>query len=362
MPAPIASRRVPFRPPAAPAQPPAGRRAVRPAGAASLLRVAGLVLAGLLGAAALPAAAQPRDATRPIGPTVADAASPHYRFERFTVSSPDGRRTWRVRLGIPRAAAPARGFPAFWMLDGNAALVEFDPALLAELAARPVPQVLVFVGYDNDLRIDLPARTRDYTPFPSARSEAGPGAGAAAAAEGGGADAFLETIERAIGPEVARRVAVDPARRSLWGHSLGGLFALHALYTRSGAFATYAAGSPSLWWGAGRMLGEPEALFAEHNAGRRARLLLALGGAERAGAVDRRDLDDARVRAHLRRIAAAPPDAAAQLARRLAEVDGLQVEYREFPGLGHGPMLRASLLWALHAVAGVTDRSGAARP
>lgn len=321
----------------------------RPLRLATLAIAAGLLFA--LQALPSTAAAQQRNPGQTIGPTVADRASAHYAFERFEVSSPDGTRTWRVHVAVPKAAAPAAGFPAFWMLDGNAALIEFDDALLAELAAQPVPHALVFVGYANDLRIDSQARTRDYTPVEGER----PVRDGTTITGGGGANALLEVIERQIRPELARRVATDPRRQTLWGHSLAGLFTLHTLYTRSGAFDTYAAGSPSLWWGDGALFGAPEQRFIAHNAGRPARVLIGLGEGERQ--VAHRDLDDPRVQVHLRRIAAAPPDSAQKLAARLADVDGLQVEYREFPRLTHGPMFRASLMWALHAITGVADHS-----
>lgn len=300
-----------------------------------------------------PAAAQQRDPLQRIGHTVADDPPGRYRFESLQVASADGTRQWRVRIGVPQTQAPAGGFPSFWMLDGNAALIEFDPALLAELADRPQPPVLVFIGYDNDLRIDTPARTRDYTFV---------GTGEGDIRNGGGADAFLDAIGHRIHPEVARRVALDPHRRALWGHSLGGLFVLHALYARTGLFQTYAAASPALWWAEGALLGAPERDFAIRNDGRPARVLISLGGAERSRDTRGRDLDDPRVREHLRRIAGAPADAAPRLAQRLDAMPGLDVRYREFAGLGHGPMFRASLMDALHLVTGVADHSATPRP
>ncbi len=304
------------------------------------------------------ALAQQRNPLQEMGRTVLDETSPHYRFESFTVDSADGSRRWRVRLGIPQRPAPEAGYPAFWMMDGNAALMEFDQTLLADLHAQPLPQLLVFIGYDNELRIDSPARTRDYTFVADVRGNAD----GREDRVGGGADALLEIIERRIRPEVAARIALDPGRQALWGHSLGGLFTLHALYTRGGLFQTYAAGSPSLWWGNGGMLAAPEESFVAHNAGHRARVLLSLGGGEKARDSSHRDLGSARVNEHLRRIAAAPSDAAEKLAGRLAGVPGLEVEYREFEGLGHGPMFRASLMHALHAVTGVADRSQSPPP
>src|SRR5690606_6559257 len=45
-------------------------------------------------------------------------------------------------------------------------------------------------------------------------------------------------------------VPIDESRQTLYGHSYGGLFVLHALRTQPGAFQRYVAASPSLWWNA----------------------------------------------------------------------------------------------------------------
>lgn len=304
-----------------------------------------LVLA-LLSAHAPQASAQQRNPLQKIGETVLDRASAHYRFQREVLRSADGARSWRVAIGVPRAAPPAQGFPVLYMLDGNAALMNFDEPLLAALAEAS-PHVLVFVGYDNDLRIDSAARTRDYTPRLTAAEDRGQQPHDLS----GGADAFLETIERRIKPAVARAAPVDAGRQTLWGHSLGGLFVLHALFTRTGAFQTYAAGSPSIWWQRGYLLQEEER-FVAHNAGQPARVLIMLGGDEREGKLGNRDMSNPRVLAHLALIGAVPPDAAMQMAERLARVPGLDADYTEFPGLGHGPMLRASLLETLEQITG----------
>lgn len=319
--------------------------------------IAAWLLAGLLIAVATPVPAQQRDPWQTIGQTVAERASPHYRFERFTISSGDGSRSWRVHVATPKSPPPPGGWPSLWMLDGNAALIEFDAPLLEELAAQPEPHALVFIGYDNRLRIDSEQRNRDYTPAltPPEDHDKVPHPLT------GGADAFLEVVERRIRPEVFTRAGLDPQRQTLWGHSLGGLLVLHTLFTRTGAFRTYVSGSPSMWWQGGLPVREGER-FATHNAGQPARVIVHLGGAERVGDRGNRDLDNPRVVAHLERIQGAPPDAAMRLAQRLQSLPGLDVSYREFEGLGHGPMFRASLMGALHAVAGVADRSDTPRP
>lgn len=300
-----------------------------------------MALAALVWSA--PAVAQP-DPNQRIGVTVADAPSPDYRFERFAVASRDGQRHWRVTLGIPRQRAARDGFAALYMLDGNAALMEFDAELLAKLA-RGRPPVLVFVGYDNDLRIDGAQRTGDYTP---SAVDDGTGQGA----RGGGAAAFAKVLIEQVQPETRRRARIDRSREALWGHSLGGLFVLNLLYTRGDAFARWFPASPSLWWDQGAILGEPERRFLAGTLARPVAVTIAQGERERAPREGGPGAADPRVAAHRARIAAVPADAARRLAERLRAKPGLSVCYREFPGLGHGPMLRASLLAAAQSMAG----------
>ncbi len=303
---------------------------------------------------AAPAAAQQRNPAQTVGRTVFDEPAQSYRFERFVVASDDGARRWRVHVGVPtrRAKQPA---PVLYMLDGNAAAMVLDQAVLADLAAHAAP-VLVFVGHDNALRVDSAARTIDYTAWiDTAEDEHGQ-----ARSNGGGAYAFMDMIERRIKPEVERRARIDPQQQSLWGHSLGGLFVLSTLYARTGAFQHYVTASPSLWWSQGAPLGDMERQFTANLHARPVRLTVMLGGEERSGNRGVRDMSNPRVVAHLRRIRGATPDAAQLLSQRLAQVPGMQVDYREFPGLGHGPMLPASLLATLSALYGIADRSGAA--
>ena len=50
-------------------------------------------------------------------------------------------------------------------------------------------------------------------------------------------------------PEIAARYPQTVGGASvLFGHSLGGLFAAHALLTRPDSFASFIVSSPSLWW------------------------------------------------------------------------------------------------------------------
>lgn len=296
-------------------------------------------LAGLLTAALpWPAVARP-DLGRELGPTIAERGSAHYRFERLHFDSVDGRRRYRVWLGVPRRAAPARGYPVAWLLDGNAAMGELDEPLLDTLS-RHAPPLIVALGYDTELRFDVEARAHDY--LPAVDASHAEGVPPFLRHDGGGADAFLALIESSITPAVAARAPLDPQRQTLWGHSFGGVFVLHALFTRPRLFSDHVAVSPSLGWKRGAMLTAAER-FAARAAATDARLWLLRG--EHEG----------------RRIAPPPGTASGhafdELAARLAAHPDLTLRTRTLAGLEHGATLSASLPYALKLAAGITPQA-----
>ncbi|NTX80567.1 alpha/beta hydrolase [Serratia proteamaculans] len=276
-----------------------------------------------------PLLAQARpDLERKIGVTVADNPSPDYQFSDLRFNSADGQRHYRIRIAQPRIAPPAAGYPVVYLLDGNAVLMELNASLLARLAAQKQPPVLVLLSYDNDLRIDANGRSYDYTPAPLQTGEM---------RANGGADAFLKLIESQIKPAVATKVAIDPQRQTLWGHSYGGLFVLHTLLTQPTAFQNYVAVEPSLWWGKGFILQEAQRVIERHPA-MSAHLWLWTGGGEK-------------MRSAPPNIKPLPADAAQRLAERLATLNGLAVNFREWPGLDHGAMFSAAIAPALDEIA-----------
>lgn len=271
------------------------------------------------------------DLERKIGTTVADSDSADYRFSDLRFTSADGQRHYRVRIAQPRQAPAPDGYPTVYFLDGNAVLMGLNPALLAKLAAAKRPPVLVMIGYDNDLRIDAAGRAHDYTlPLPVGLKKPPRG--------GGGADAFLQLIETRIKPAIAVKLALDPQRQTLWGHSYGGLFVLHTLFTHPTAFQRYIAVEPSLWWGNGMILQEAQQMM-ERRPAPVAKLQLWVGLAERDRAAPPGVKSPA-----------LPTDATRLLAEQLAQLGGLTVGYREWPALGHGAMLDAGIEPALSSV------------
>ncbi|KAK2751041.1 hypothetical protein FQN57_000116 [Myotisia sp. PD_48] len=65
----------------------------------------------------------------------------------------------------------------------------------------------------------------------------------------GGADLFLDFILSEVKPFVRSAFpSIEVSEEALFGHSYGGLFCLHTLFTRPGAFDCYIAASPSIHW------------------------------------------------------------------------------------------------------------------
>jgi hypothetical protein len=278
-----------------------------------------------------PMLAQARpDLERKIGVTVADTQSPDYQFSDLRFNSADGQRHYRIRIVQPRIAPPPAGYPVIYFLDGNAVLMELNTNLLARLAAQKQPPVLVLLSYDNDLRIDANGRSYDYTPAPLQTG---------GMRANGGADAFLKLIESQIKPAVAAKVAIDPQRQTLWGHSYGGLFVLHTLLTQPASFQYYVAVEPSLWWGKGFILQEAQRVIDRHPA-LSAHLRLWTGGGEKMRSAPPNIKQPP-----------LPADAAQQLAERLHTLNGLDVDFREWPGLDHGAMFSAAIAPALENIA-----------
>ncbi|USS56552.1 alpha/beta hydrolase [Pseudomonas kermanshahensis] len=247
-----------------------------------------------------------------------------YGFSQHDLDSADGQRHYRLWIGKPNRPAPAAGYPVLWMLDGNAALGALDSEQLGKLAAGQAP-LLVAVGYQTDQRIERAGRTYDYTPALSGQAEQrDPLTGQPS----GGVEAFFDLLSQRMRPMIAAVAPIDLQRQTLWGHSYGGLAVLHALFTRPAEFSDYAAASPSLWWHDGAIVREAQGL-QQRLGGSRPKLVLMRGGDESSNP-----------RAAVKGDAERP---ARELVADLAKVPGLQVRFERFEGLGHGPMLPASL-------------------
>lgn len=168
---------------------------------------------------------------------------PTHHLSQLTVAVGPGHRLFRA---VPKGAPPAGGWPVLYLLDGNAAFDYLTPDHLALVPGL----VLIGVGYDTDRQFARERRTLDFT------APDGPGDGIRPdpvhpGRMAGGAAQFLDRLTGPLRAAAEAGIAVDPARRTLWGHSFGGLFTLYALLARPDSFARFATISPSIWWDEG---------------------------------------------------------------------------------------------------------------
>lgn len=240
----------------------------------------------------------------------------------------DSGEVYRIFVSFPSAdQAPEDGYPVLYVLDGNAYFASFAQARWVQEYLPVGKSIVVGVGYPTDEPWDV-RRLNDYTaPLldPPPRQWR-----ALAQYKSGERKAFLDFMTGRLRAEIARRYPTDPDRHSLFGHSLGGLFALYALYERPDAFHSIVAASPSMEWNEQGIL-EDERAFAARLAGggigRTSRLMVIVGD---------RDTDD-------------DPEPARALVERLDRLSGygLRVRLRRYPEEIHASVPARSVTEAL---------------
>ncbi|AYD03909.1 esterase (plasmid) [Neorhizobium sp. NCHU2750] len=168
----------------------------------------------------------------------------------FDLTPASGGEPYRIFLSIPAGEPPAEGWPLLVLTDGNATF-PFAVASLVTQAPYPTATntgwgVVAAIGYPNDEPYNAMRRAWDLGPPPIKSYppyvEGGPPVLI------GGTGQLLSFIENELLPRLADMVRLDPARRSLFGHSFGGLFTLYALFERPGLFKNWIAASPTIYW------------------------------------------------------------------------------------------------------------------
>lgn len=193
-------------------------------------------------------------------------------------------RHYSISIALPLVECPENGCPVLYVLDGD---WYFGSAVEAVRNNAPGTMV-VGIGYpDKEAYVQsvlerhqpLPDWAKDELPFRAAicferiydlslpASDEVLAGGIApeskiTARDVGGLDAFLEVLEAEIKPRVAAMAPVSHSNLAIFGHSLGGLAVLHALFLKPRAFRTFIAASPSIWWSEQAVL-RNEAKFAE---------------------------------------------------------------------------------------------------
>lgn len=237
----------------------------------------------------------------------AEAAIPNSRVIHFT--STIDKEPYTLQISIPIFAPPPKaGYPVIYVLDGEiyfpSAAIASD--FLADKSLGDKAAVVVGIGHDalnnraviaryarkksggeeatnGSTALNAFQRMRDYDfkwsvkNVPSAPALIDITLGHVT----GGVDTFLQVIEKEIKPRVEALAPIDKSNQALFGHSLGGLAVVHALFTEPNAFRSFIAGSPSLYYDSATLLRDEKRFAAEVSAGRASpRVLITVGALE----------------------------------------------------------------------------------
>ena len=161
-------------------------------------------------------------------------------------------RHYRIQIALPFAEAPPAGFPVVYVLDGDGYFGTWSfAARMRAVSGELEHAVVVGIGYPESassfeamMGRRMSELVSSIDPAEAKRMSAAPGAGKPYA----GADDLLKILHEEVPVRVKTVVAIDQTRSTLFGHSLGGLFALHALFSHPEYFRTYLILSPSIWW------------------------------------------------------------------------------------------------------------------
>lgn len=258
-------------------------------------------------------------------------------------------RDYRIFVWQPATGQLHGKMPVVYLLDGNGTF-PIAAATAALQSRRPErtgvrPAIVVGIGYPTTLWLDAERRTYDYTP------QVAPGTLPQRPNRGGwsrtgGADEFLDFIAHELQPMIAGEFDTDPEQSALFGHSFGGLFVLHTLFTRPTLFRNYAAASPSIWFGGDHLMQAKARFMARQPVSPTRRLLVTVGGLEQAEAQSG-DGSSADYDSWIRRNKMV--ENAQKLAADLATMDpaALAVTYKEFDEENHASVLPAAISRAL---------------
>lgn len=183
-------------------------------------------------------------------PVEAEAAevlpvSPSMTTDVRTFSSAATGRDYVVYVTLPFSYEMSEAnYPAIYITDGDFYTLSTAMAAGQVAFGQEMPEIItVGIGYGGSAMNSLQRREEDMSPE--------------------GSEAFLQFLRDELIPDIETNYRVDPATRTLLGHSLGGTFSLYTLFNGSGTFNQIIASSPSC--AEGVCVDEESAFAAEHD-------------------------------------------------------------------------------------------------
>jgi predicted alpha/beta superfamily hydrolase len=191
---------------------------------------------------------------------------------RKITSSTISGQEYELQIMLPSGYASGnKKYPVVYLMDS-----QWDFPLLTSLYGEQyydgfIPElIIVGVTWGGINPKPDSLRTRDYTPTKENRSP-----------QSGGADNFLSFMKNELFPFIETNYKADNNDRILIGSSLGGLFAMYALFTHPEMFHRYVAASPAFGWD-NEVLYQYEKKYFEKKSNPPAKLFMCMGGVERS--------------------------------------------------------------------------------
>ena len=176
------------------------------------------------------------------------AGEPVVIGEKVAVQSETLNESRPLIIGTPRSyVAGDEHYPVLYLLDGDVHFHHTTATVNFLASNGRMPELIVVAIPNTD-------RTRDLSPVSSTEEAA------LNLPTHGGADNFLRFLRDELKPWVDQHYRTRP-HSILVGHSLGGLFAIHALITQPEVFDAYIAISPSLQWDEQRLVAAADEFF-----------------------------------------------------------------------------------------------------
>ncbi|PWU76351.1 esterase [Ochrobactrum sp. POC9] len=234
---------------------------------------------------------------------------------------------YRIFTAAPKETAPEGGYPVVYMVDGNR-MLPIAAKLMAENPA--LKAVFVGIGYPTDDQEEI-VRLRYFDLTPSTPADLIPVH--FNVPNTGGRDAFFDFINNQVKPKIEKRFNVDKDRQALFGHSLGGLFTLYALFSHTDSFQSYSAADPSIWWNDRSILNDKDQFITRFkDAPRPIRLLIETSG-KRGSRPGQTKQDNER----LKKLRGGP--SGSDVFKELSELPRMDAAFHRFEDESHGSMI-----------------------
>lgn len=189
--------------------------------------------------------------------------------EVFEMQSGSSGVHYRIKVAWPVVGDSHARFPVVFLLDANDYFDLFVAMSRSLAFAGECPQlIIVGIGYPVDsLAETIRPRLRDFTWVADAQH------GALVAVltntdepiEMAGGEEFLRFINEDLKTYVGQNYAADVGNSALFGHSLGGLFALSTLFSQPASFERYSISSPPLLWANEHIFREETEYASKHD-------------------------------------------------------------------------------------------------